>query len=141
MVIPEKERTRLDEARVARLATVSPQGTPHVVPVCFVFDGSLFYSAIDRKPKSTPPRQLARLKNIQTTPDVALLVDEYDENWAQLWYVLVRGIAALVTDPAEHKHAVTRLKAKYPQYAAEMLDQDAPILRITPGRITSWGKL
>ena len=141
MEISEKVRFRLESARVARLATVDPQGAPHMIPVCFVFDGSVLYSGIDRKPKRTAPRHLARLANIEVTPKVAFLIDEYDEEWERLWYVLIRGSAALVTDDAEHEQAVTRLKAKYTQYAAGMLDGDAPVLRITPARITSWGQL
>jgi|SRR5580765_1720439 PPOX class probable F420-dependent enzyme len=141
MVIAENVRSKLDAARVARLATVNPQGAPHVIPVCFVFNASVIYSAIDRKPKRIPPRQLARLTNIETTPEVALLVDEYNDDWERLWYVLVRGKAGLVTAEVEHDLAVTRLKAKYPQYSAGMLDADAPVLRITPERITSWGRL
>ena len=141
MEIPEKVRSKLESARVARLATVSPKGAPHLVPVCFVFDRSVFYSAIDRKPKRKSAHQLARLTNIETTPEVALLFDEYDDDWERLWYVLVRGTAALVTEVTEHNLAVTRLKAKYPQYAAGMLDEDALVLRITPEQISSWGKL
>jgi PPOX class probable F420-dependent enzyme len=141
MEIPEKVRSKLESARVARLATVSPKGAPHLIPVCFVFDGLVFYSGIDRKPKRTGPHQLARITNIETTPEVALLVDEYDDDWERLWYVLVRGTGALVTEVTEHNLAVARLKAKYPQYAAGMLDEDAPVLRITPGHISSWGKL
>jgi len=141
MEIPEKVRSKLESTRVARLATVSPKGAPHLVPVCFVFDGTVFYSGIDRKPKRKGARQLARLTNIETTPEVALLIDEYDDDWERLWYVLVRGTAALVTEVTEHNLAVTRLKAKYPQYAAGMLDEDALVLRITPGQISSWGKL
>lgn len=141
MEIPEKVRSKLESARVARLATVNPKGAPHLVPVCFVFDGSVFYSGIDRKPKRTGARQLARITNIETTPQVALLVDEYDDEWEQLWYVLVRGTAALVTEVAEHSLAVALLKAKYLQYAAGMLDEDALVLRITPEQISSWGKL
>ena len=141
MVIEENVRCKLEAARVARLATVSPKGAPHVIPVCFVFHGSVVYSAIDRKPKVTDPRQLVRITNIETNPDVALLVDEYDDDWEQLWYVLVRGKAGLVTAEVEHQLAVTRLQAKYPQYSAGMLDVDALVLRITPERITSWGNL
>jgi hypothetical protein len=64
-------------------------------------NGNVFYSAIDRKPKQVAPKRLARLKNIQKTPQVALLVDHYDEDWAGLWYVLVRGETDLVSDLAE----------------------------------------
>jgi PPOX class probable F420-dependent enzyme len=134
-------RAKLETARVARLATLSAERKPHAVPVCFAFDGSVFYSAIDGKPKRVAPSRLTRLKNIKETPQVALLVDQYDEDWTRLWYVLVRGEAQLVSASAEHKRAVQRLRTKYPQYDADMLADDAPVLRITPVRITAWGKI
>ena len=123
------------------MATLDAERRPQLVPICFYYDGSVFYSAIDRKPKRVAPSQLARLKNIKKTPEVAVLVDHYDEDWACLWYVLVRGEAELVSDAAEQKLAIQRLRAKYPQYDAEMLVDDAPVLRITPVRITTWGKI
>lgn len=134
-------RAKLKAAPVARLATLDAERRPHAVPVCFAFDGSVFYSAIDRKPKRVAPSGLARLKNIKETPQVALLVDQYDEDWTRLWYVLVRGKAELVSDSLELKRAIRRLRAKYPQYDRNMLADDAPVLRITPTRITAWGKI
>jgi coenzyme F420-0:L-glutamate ligase/coenzyme F420-1:gamma-L-glutamate ligase len=134
-------RAKLETARVARLATLDANRTPHVVPICFAVDGSVFYSAIDRKPKQVPASRLARLRNIRETPQVALLVDQYDEDWTRLWYVLVRGEAELVSVSAEHKRAIKRLRVKYPQYDTDMLADDAPVLRITPVRITAWGKI
>jgi PPOX class probable F420-dependent enzyme len=134
-------RAKLETARVARLATLDANRTPHVVPICFACDGSVFYSAIDRKPKQVPASRLARLRNIRETPQVALLVDQYDEDWTRLWYVLVRGEAELVSVSAEHKRAIKRLRVKYPQYDTDMLADDAPVLRITPLRITAWGKI
>lgn len=139
-LISPETRVKLEAARVARLATLDTERSPHMVPICFVYDGSLFYSAIDRKPKRVAANSLTRLKNIAQTPRVALLVDHYDEDWTRLWYVLVRGEAELVSDSAERERAIQLLRAKYPQYDADMLAGDAPVLRITPGRITSWGK-
>ena len=139
-LISPEIRVKLEAARVARLATLDAERSPHLVPICFVCDGSLFYSAIDRKPKRVAPNSLARLKNIAQTPRVALLVDHYDEDWTRLWYVLVRGEAELVSDSAERERAIQLFRAKYPQYETDMLAGDAPVLRITPGRITSWGK-
>ena len=136
-----KVRAKLEAARIARLATVDSEQKPHVIPICFVWDGSVFYSAIDRKPKRVAPSRLARLRNIQKTKHVALLVDEYDEDWTCLWYVLVRGEAQLVSASAEHERAIQRLRAKYPQYDANMLLDDAPVLCITPVRVTAWGKI
>jgi PPOX class probable F420-dependent enzyme len=132
---------RLEVERIARLATLDADGTPHLIPICFVWDGSVFYSAIDHKPKRVAPTRLARMKNIRGTPHVALLVDQYDEDWTRLWYVLVRGEAALVSSPVERKRAIQRLRAKYPQYDQSMLDNDAPVLRITPVRVVAWGKV
>jgi len=83
---------------------------------------------------------MTRLKNIRETPHVALLVDQWDEDWTRLWYVLVRGVATIVSAPAERKRAIQCLRAKYAQYDASMLPDDAPFFRITPVRITAWGK-
>ena len=132
---------KLEGARVARLATLDPERRPHAIPICFAFDGAVFFSAIDRKPKRVSANRLARLKNIRETPQVALLVDEYDEDWTRLWYVLVRGEAELISASAEQERAIRCLRAKYPQYDGEMLADDAPVLRITPVRVTAWGKL
>jgi PPOX class probable F420-dependent enzyme len=134
---------KLQEARIARLATLDSQWRPHIVPVCFVYDGSVFYTAVDRKPKSVPPEKLARLRHIAAAPQVALLIDEYSEDWERLWFILVRGQAKLIATSAhqERAGAIRRLKEKYPQYTAGMLGDDAPIIRITPDRINTWGKI
>lgn len=140
-LISPEIRAKLEVARVARLATLDAEGGPHLIPICFVWDGAVFYSAIDHKPKRVAPSQLARLKNIVNTPHVALLVDHYDDDWIRLWYVLVRGEAELVSSTAEQRRAIQLLRAKYPQYDAGMLADDAPVLRITPLRATAWGNM
>jgi PPOX class probable F420-dependent enzyme len=136
-------RAKLETARVARLATVDAEGAPHLVPICFVYDGEVFYSAVDRKPKRLAPERLARLRNIRRNSQVALLIDKYAEDWTRLWYILVRGTAKLLPKSAreERSEAIRRLKAKYPQYAAGMLADDSLIIRITPERITAWGDI
>jgi PPOX class probable F420-dependent enzyme len=135
-------RRKIEKARVARLATIDPDGAPHIVPICFAYDGRSFYSAVDRKPKRVAPDKLARLQNIRRESNVALLIDEYREDWERLWYVLVRGRAKLVSKSAdrEHSKAIGLLKKKYAQYARGMLSDNAPIIRITAERISAWGK-
>ena len=136
-------RKKLKQARVARLATLDTKGRPHIVPVCFVYDGKVFYTAIDRKPKRVAPDRLVRLQNIRVVSRVALLIDEYDEDWTRLWFVLIRGKAELMPNSAhqERASAIRKLKAKYPQYARGMLAEDAPIIRIIPEQTTGWGKI
>jgi PPOX class probable F420-dependent enzyme len=134
---------RLKVARVARLATLDARNRPHIVPICFAYDGKFLYTALDQKPKRVPPERLARVRNIRAAPRVALLIDQYEDDWTQLWYVLIRGKAKLIPKSAqkEHARAIRKLRDKYPQYALGMLADDAPIIRITPERITSWGKI
>lgn len=136
-------RKMIKHARVARLASLDSRGRPHIVPVCFAYDGRALYSAVDRKPKRVSPERLVRLQNIRAVSQVALLIDEYDDDWTQLWYILIRGKAKLIPNSAhqERARALRQLRAKYPQYARGMLADDAPIIRITPERTTSWGKI
>jgi len=140
-LISDRVRAKLDAAQVARLGTLDSNHEPHLVPICFAFDGSVFYTAIDRKPKRVQANQLARLKHITASPQVALLVDEYNDDWSRLWYVLVRGTAELISDLVERDHALELLRAKYQQYRSGMLADDPPIVRITPERINTWGKI
>ena len=113
-------RRRVDEARVGRLATVTPEGTPHVVPCCYVLAGETVYSAVDGKPKST--LALRRLDNVRAHPTTSLLVDHYDDDWSALWWIRLDGAARVLdatTDPAaaaEQVRALDLLAAKYPQY-------------------------
>jgi PPOX class probable F420-dependent enzyme len=141
--LPRTIRAKIEDARVARLATVDARHRPHVVPVCFAYDSEVFYTALDQKPKRVPPERLTRLRNIVAVPQVALLIDRYDEDWTQLWYIFIRGKAKLLPT---HKHrerawALRKLRAKYPQYTETMLPNDAPIIRITPDRTAFWGKV
>jgi PPOX class probable F420-dependent enzyme len=138
-ISPEIQQ-KIREARVARLATADETGMPQMVPVCFVYYAENFYSAVDRKPKRVAPERLARLRDIRANPRVALLIDEYQDDWTRLWYILVRGRAELVSDSNERARAIGELRTKYPQYSRDMLGDDAPVIRIVPERITAWGK-
>ena len=125
-------------SRVARLATASGDGTPHVVPVCYAYLDGIIYSALDRKPKRVEAIRLRRVRNIEANSKVAIVVDDYSEDWSRLAYVLVTGTAALLEDGVERSDAEAALRAKYPQYA-ELLDEGCTIIRVTPRRIVSWG--
>ena len=80
---PEQARF-LASRRVGRLATASADGRPHAVPVCYAFDGALLYTPIDEKPKRVGADRLLRVRNVRENPQVALVVDDYDEDWSNL---------------------------------------------------------
>ncbi len=127
----------LRSARTGHLATADAKGRPQVVPVCFVFDGQAIYSVLDAKPKTTPLRQLRRVKNILANPRVSLVVDHYEENWDKLQYILVSGDAELLESDEKWAVAIAMLREKYPQYQAMDLDQ-SPVIKITPVRYSPW---
>ena len=131
------ERDFITNHRVARLATVNTSGQPSVVPIVYAFDGERLYTPLDAKPKRVDPRQLQRVRNIQANPQVAVIIDDYDEDWRQLAWVQVRGLAQIVEIGPDHAIAVEYLHYKYPQYALMPLD-NRPIIVITPSRVISW---
>ena len=128
----------LTSARVGHLATASEDARPHVIPVCFSTDGRYIYSVLDQKPKRTSLNRLRRVKNILANPQATLLVDYYEEDWVNLWYIMVSGQADLVTEGQEHINAVALLQDKYQQYR-EMDIALNPVIKITPENIVSWG--
>ncbi len=107
-------RQRVARARVARLATVRPDGRPHVVPITFALDGDAVVTAVDHKPKTTT--SLQRLRNIEARPVASVLVDHYDDDWSALWWVRGDGDARVVSEGAERERAVRRLVEKYDPY-------------------------
>lgn len=118
-------------ARVGRLATVGPDLRPHVVPVTYAVHGDELFIGIDQKPKSTT--DLKRLRNIAENERVAILVDEYDEDWTHLWWVRVDGIARVVDSDAA---AIALLVAKYPQYEAD--PPRGPVIAIRADGWSGW---
>jgi PPOX class probable F420-dependent enzyme len=127
-------------ARVARLATADLRGQPLVIPICFVFDGQEFFSPIDEKPKSLAPTKLKRLRNLQENSQIALVIDQYDEDWRKLAYILISGSARILSAGQKHQRAVRLLRRKYRQYRSMALEE-RPMIAITPRRLKSWGTL
>lgn len=107
-------RERFAAARVARLATAGRDGQPHIVPVTFALSGETIVTAIDQKPKTTT--SLHRLRNIAQNPRVSLLVDHYADDWTQLWWVRVDGVARTIEDDEARQAAVRALATRYAQY-------------------------
>jgi PPOX class probable F420-dependent enzyme len=108
----EWAKQRFSQARVARLATVSGDGSPHVVPIVFARVADRLITAVDDKPKETTA--LRRLDNIAVNPFVSVLVDEYVEDWTQLWWARGDGWARVL--PWDKVAELDQLTARYEQY-------------------------
>jgi PPOX class probable F420-dependent enzyme len=122
-------RDRFAEARVARLATVSGDGSPHIVPMVFVLDGPRLISAVDAKPKSTTA--LRRLDNIAVNPFVSVLADRYDDDWSKLWWARADGWARV-----HETHDLGALVARYEQYRSR--PPTGPVIVIEVDHWSGW---
>ena len=126
--------TLFGEAPVAVLSTVRPDGAPHVVPVVFAVHGDVIFTAVDAKRKST--HRLRRLANIAAEPRVTLLVDHYDDDWSQLWWVRADGVAHVHEAGEAMATGYALLRAKYSQY--DRIALDGPVVTVTVHTWTDW---
>jgi PPOX class probable F420-dependent enzyme len=132
---PTQARDRFVRSPVLRLATAEADGRPHLVPCTFAVDGSgRIAIGIDSKPKRSA--NLRRLRNISDNPRVSLLVDHYADDWTELWWVRADGTAAIERAGAEHAEHWDALRARYPQYAGQILD--GPVIVVTVESWTGW---
>jgi PPOX class probable F420-dependent enzyme len=104
------------------------------VPITFgLLADDVIVTAVDHKPKTTTA--LARLRNVRTHPEVTVLVDHYDDDWAELWWVRGRGRAS-VAEPSDPRWsgAIRALVDRYPQYADTAPAGDVIFIEISEWR-------
>ncbi|WP_329084562.1 MULTISPECIES: TIGR03668 family PPOX class F420-dependent oxidoreductase [unclassified Streptosporangium] len=130
----DEARRRMAGERVARLATVSGDGTPHLVPVTFAVDGDRVMTAIDHKPKTTT--DLRRLRDIRENARVCVLADHYDDDWTRLWWVRADGEATVLDTGAVRAAAITALAGRYSQYRERA--PEGPVILIEVTRWSGW---
>lgn len=111
------------------LSTVHPTRGVDAVPVVFaaVDDARLAIPIDTVKAKSTT--RLQRLANIDRDPRCVLLVDHYDDDWSQLWWVRVHARAS-VTD------VVPERLRRFPAYSTP--DAIVAAIVLTPTEVTGW---
>lgn len=131
---PTENLDRLATAAVGHMATVRPDGRPHVVVITFALIDGFVVTAIDHKPKKT--HRLQRLVNIAANPTASFLVDHYDHDWSQLWWVRVDGSASTHEEDGRRDQAVDALTAKYTQYRER--PPEGPVIAIALDRISQW---
>jgi PPOX class probable F420-dependent enzyme len=119
---------------VARLATIDPDGRPHLVPIVFALEGDTLYTAVDRKPKRSSI--LRRIENARARPEVTVVVDHYEEDWRALWWIRLRGRARVLDDGDERERALVLLASKYPQYRDE--PPDGAVLAVDVAEVRDW---
>jgi PPOX class probable F420-dependent enzyme len=127
-------RRRFASSPVARLATVRPDGRPHVVPLVFALVDDTVYTAVDAKPKRS--RSLQRVTDVRADPRCALLVDHYDDDWERLWWVRADGRCEVVDAPSGTHPGIRALGQRFGQYIDD--PPAGPLLVVSVDRWTGW---
>ena len=135
--LPAEVAHFIASARVGRLATADGSGQPLVVPICYAWDGEALVSAIDAKPKRAGEH--AGVRNIREISKVSVVIDHYEEDWRRLRWVIIQGMAEILTAGRDFARAVDLLVAKYPQYVGMGLSRDAGMMiKVRPGKVLQW---
>lgn len=139
-------KTIINTARVARLTTVDLECKPHLVPVVFVYDNDrdFYFIPIDEKTKRSRPENLKRVRNIKENPNVALLMDEYNEDWTKLYFIMIQGKASIIggkkkldqNEMSLFTKAHKLLRNKYPQY--QKIGVGEYVIMIRPQKVVAW---
>ena len=139
-------KTIINKARIARLATVDSECKPYLIPVVFVFDNdrNCYFIPIDEKTKRSRPENLKRVRNIQENPNIALLIDEYnDEDWTKLYFIMIQGKGSILggkkldqNEMSLLEKAHKLLRNKYPQY--QKIGIGEYLIMIMPQKVIAW---
>ena len=91
-------RDFLADHKVMTVATVGPNGRPHLMPVWAMWDDSMlwFSSAVGSR----------KTKNLRADPNCVITTDASDP-------VIIEGQAAMVTEPARLQRVIDLMNAKY----------------------------
>jgi len=111
------ELAYLSERRLGRLATISADGVPHVVPLGWSYNPAL--ATIDVTGRDLGSTR--KFRNAAANPHVALIIDDVLPPWRPR-AVMVRG------------HALALNEAAGPGGAPL-----GPVIRIRPTQVISWG--
>jgi PPOX class probable F420-dependent enzyme len=125
--LTEKQAKLFLDKNFGAVATIRPDGTPHVTPVWVDYDGErvLFNTATGR----------AKWHHMQRDPRVTIEVYSQDDPYN---YVTVTGTAELEESDAANDH-IDKLSEKYtgnPTFQSHRPGERRVIVRVTPERVS-----
>ena len=129
-VIPKKYLDLFDKKAFAHLATIMPDGSPHVTPVWVDYDGEhvRFNSARGR----------VKDKNVRSNSQVALSIQDPDNPYR---YLQVRGRVVEITETGADDH-IDKLSQKYTGKAVYKKGSPSEVrvlYKVEPQKVTSMG--
>jgi len=130
----EKEIRFLNYMRVGHLASTDGDAI-HLVPICPVFDGTVFYMATHAKTR--------KVRNLRKHNKATLLIDQYSEDWMRHVAAMMTGTVDIVDKGAEFDRAKALLEAKYQQYNElfPIKEGESVIMCFKPTKLVTWDYL
>ena len=135
VAIPDSHRDLLEKPLVVVLATITPEGKPHAVPIWRIFDGEHILMSADYGTR--------KHKNVLSNPQVSVLAIDPTNSYR---YLLVEGTAEAVEQGAlELLDELARFYLNVPEYFGynEPLERKETyrgvVLKITPERMVKLG--
>ena len=127
----EKEIRFLNYMRVARLSTIDGD-TMHLVPICPVFDGAVFYMATHAKTR--------KVRNLRKNNKATLLIDQYSEDWMRHVATMMPGSIEIIEKGSEFEKAKALLEAKFQQYKElfPIRQDESVVLCFKPAKSLTW---
>jgi len=123
----------LDRVRTAILATVRPDGRPHVAPVWFDLDGDTFVLSTGE--------DTVKGRNMRRDPRVSLCIDDEEPPFH---FAIIEGTAKLTYEDPDLLHWATRIGGRYmgahraEEYGQRNAVPGELLVRITPQKILAY---
>ena len=122
------EKRFLERNELGRSATISPNGMPHVVPVCYIYGAGNLLVATDYATK--------KYRNLLGNVGVAFVVDVYRSNRG----ILVQSRGKILGTGSKFREAYQLFYKRFGWVRADPWKEgEAPFIRIEPTKKTSWG--
>ena len=139
--IPADVRAVLDAARMARISVVDDAGVPLMTPACYVLEGHYLFFVTDNFPANIAPLREKQLEHLASHPNMAAMVDYWEEDLNKIGMVLLRGMGEVLNAPGlEQRRVLALVRDKYEQYRGVNMKEQA-IIRMELFSVRYWGDL
>jgi Predicted flavin-nucleotide-binding protein len=125
-----KEIEFLSNNENCRIATVSPDSTPHITPVSYIFQKDMLFFATDYNTK--------KYNNLKQNPNIALIVDTYSslKNSA----IIIQGKVDFIEQGIKFQKLYKIFDRKFEWVRADpWKESEAPFVQVEPYKKISWG--
>ena len=129
-----KSKDFIKSQKILRLATIDPQGNPHIVPVWYDYINGKFYIGTNTRTK--------KAKNVKKNPKVSFLIDVGIKS-PNIFGIMGIGIAKIIVENKRVQRVAKKILLRYFKSlknisAQQLLNDTDCIIEIIPKKLTSW---